>query len=288
MGCALLPRQRAALSFTYFDDNYKETMLNFGEKPNSRTGASNPPSETRQYFASGSTDRLFVTAYAQYAIPAAVLTNQGVLYRQNIEDHTWNGPYCELTATYGKQDRQTGAMRWSFDTTGGTVNVKAAIQHISTFPDTAKNHAGAIGVDLATNEVAGTDVVIPAGKISVSFSHPAGFITITQAKRLMRNTGKVNSDTFLTFAPGEVLFLGATGSDGSDSDAEVAYQFAVSENLESQVVGTIENVSKQGWDYAWVEFQHFLETGTPLRIPMAVHVERVYYRTSFGGLFGFA
>jgi hypothetical protein len=230
-------------------------------------------------------DRQYVTAYAASAIPSAVVTNQGTLYRQNIEDHSWNGPHCEFTANFAKQEKQTGSLNWGFDTTGGTLNIKAALSHIETYPDGNAEHDGALGVN--GDDIEGAEIIIPAGKINVSFKHAAGFITLAQAKTLMRNTGKVNSAPFMTFAAGEVLFLGATGNDGSDSEAEIAYQFAVSENLQAQTIAGIANVNKDGWDYLWIEFKSGVDAARPVKTPLSVHVDRVYHRVNLSTLLGF-
>ena len=261
----------------------------FGEKPNSRSGTSKPPTETRRYFAVGSSDREYVRAYAASVIPAQIVTTEGTLYRQDIADDWTSSNYCELTVPYAKNENETGSMKISFDTTGGTVNIKASLSTIGAFGGGAAvgDFGGAIGVNGPDQDVEGTEIVIPAGKLTISYSHPAGVITMAQIKTLMRNTGVVNSDTFMTFAAGEVLFLGATGSDGTDADAEVSYSFACSENLINQVIGGINVVAKDGWDYAWIKFAEAVAAGKPVKEPQSIYVERVYRRTNLGLLLGF-
>ena len=131
------------------------------------------------------------------------------------------------------------------------------------------------------------DFVVPALKLTVHFKHPAGIITIPQIKNLARYTGTVNSDTFLTFAPGEVLLLGAKGSEGSDTESEVAYELACSENLQNKVIGGITVAQKQGWDVYWIQFKNDAAGNQPVTKPEYIYVERVYDRIPFAASLGF-
>jgi hypothetical protein len=262
-------------------------MFRFNEKPTSRQSTMEPPSYTLLYTAAGSSDDTHVRNYAQAATPAIVSHVYGTLYRQDIQVE-WEGPFiANVTVPYAPKKRESGNWTFDYDTTGGTVNIKLAKAHVATYPTggSPPDHQGAIGVN--GDNVDGVDIVIPALKLTVSFSHPTGVATIARAKMLARNTGKTNSDTFLTFEPGEVLFLGATGSDGSDAPATEKLQFACSENLSSHVIGGITVASKKGWDVAWVQFKDDVASGKPIRPPEFIHVERVYEQVAMATLFGF-
>lgn len=259
----------------------------FGEKPDSRTGSSSE--HNRKYFACGTTDGDYVLAYADAMIEQAIVTLNGTLYRQPITIDSWKGPYCELSVTFSKQqqsENKVGSLKWNYDTTGGTVNIKAALEHMASYPAGAKEHGGAIGVN--KDEVEGCEVVIPAMKFTVTYTHPRGFISLDRAFQHGDYTGAVNSNTFFTRPAGSFLFLGATGSDGSDADAEVTYQFAYSKNLQNKIISGITVTEKDGWDYAWISFKPDTNNGGAVRVPQAVHVERVYERTNFATLFGFS
>lgn len=262
--------------------------IRIGELPDSRSG--NGTSEERKYWVMGTSDRATIEATVLSYAPAVVVTYISTLFRDNrgIGVRFSSNNYCVVTVPYSETDtsgQEGGSFAWSFDSTGGTVNIKCALSHVASYPAGAPNHQGAIGWD--GTEVQGADIVIPAGKFSVQFTHPRGVLNMQKAKAIMRNTGKVNSDTFLTYAAGEVLFLGGRGSDGSNAPAEVNYDFAVSENLQNQVIGGITVAEKQGWDVAWIQFKEDLDSTKPIRPPQWIHVDRVYRRMGMSSFFGF-
>ena len=149
---------------------------------------------------------------------------------------------------------------------------------------------GAIGVD-DKGQVKGADIIIPALKLNVTYRHPLGVVSIPYAKFLAGITGTVNSDDFLTFAPGEVLFLGARGADGSLAEASVTYQFAMSKNITGQSIGDITDVAKKGWEVVWISYKDDTDTvgstAKPVRVPQYAYVERVYDTTAMAISLGF-
>lgn len=261
----------------------------FEEAPNSRQQAMEPASFTSIWVADGEQDDYTVAAYAQLFTAAAVLTPQGTLYRQDVRVDPEGYQLYRVTVTYGPKQRSTGSYTWDFDTTGGTVKVKAAKQHIESYPTSGNPHKGSIGVK-PDGDVDGADIIIPALKINVRFRHPNGVITLAQAKALAAVTGTVNSVPFLDseFDAGELLFLGASGSDGSDAEAEVTYSFAASQNVASLTIGEIASIVKDGHHYAWVEFKDAVESGEAAVQPKAVHVERLYEEIDWSSIFGWS
>jgi len=260
-------------------------MARISERPVSR-GQSNSTTEQRSYWIAEVSDANAVRAMVLAASPGAIITLTQTLYRQtkeiSIEAEAAN--HWIATVPYGPSE--VGSVKWGFDTQGGTVNIKAALEHMASYPDGAASHGGAIGVH--GDKADGVDIIIPALTLNVSYSWPKGIITLGQVKALARNTGKVNTDHFLTFEPGEVLFLGATGSDGTDAPADIAYQFACSENLQNKIIGGINVVEKKGWHVAWVEFKDGdVASGKPIKPPKAIHVERVYETINLQALVGF-
>jgi hypothetical protein len=230
-------------------------------------------------------DQEFIKAYAVSATPLALITGQGTIYRQDIKVDFESSAHATVTVPYAKDDKSAGSINWNYDTTGGTVRLKAALEHLATYPAGQEGHGGAIGVN--GEDVEGVEIVIPALKIGVDVSHPAGVVTLNRVFQLADDTGTVNDDTFLTKPAGSFLFLGSTGSDGSEAEAQASYQFAYSKNLQNQIIGGITVAEKQGWDVSWVEFKDDVAAGKPIRPPKAIHVERVYRRVNFPALFGF-
>ncbi len=262
------------------------------ERPGRRRSTVKPPSETREYVIRGVFDTDYAQALALAGTPAILTSAAGLLYREDakVDEHGYGVWYA--TVPYGPKKNETGQWTWDFDTTGGSITIKASKSTVARYVPpgkTAADHKQLIGVH--GDEVDGTTVVIPTLKINARYRHPLAVVTIPYAKQLARWTGKVNSDTFLTFDAGEVLFLGARGSDGTQAEAEVGYSFACEENLQNIVIGEIQNIQKQGWDYLWLEWEDYTdETGgtkKPAKKPKQINVERVYDRIPLAASLGF-
>lgn len=258
--------------------------------PNGIESTARPPSYTTNWKAVGSNSQSYVQAYTLGATPAIVATIYGTLYRHDVRvtQAAYNQFLVEVP--YGLRKNETGDWRWDFDTTGGSVHITNAKAEVARYPaTTAPDQKGAIAVD--GDQVSGVDIVIPAMKINVYFRHPLGVITLPQAKYLNSITGSTNSDNFLTFAPGEVLFLGARGSDGSVAESEVNYQFAVSANLSGETIGSIAGVAKKGWEVLWIRYEDTEATADsvthPVRTPKFVYVDRVYSEVAMSTALGF-
>lgn len=267
------------------------TLFQFDEVPDSRSFSLEPLSETRKYLAMGEFDNLAVQNYARLATPTAVFTTGGMLYRQNVlvEPNGW-AKYL-VTVPYGKKQRETGSYTFNFDTTGGSVLIKAAREHIASYPAETGNenpHLGAIGVTADNKDVEGTEVVIPALKLTVTFRHPSGVVTMPYVKTLARATGKTNSLEFLTYDAGELLYLGSTGSDGSETEAEVAYNFAASENIAAATIAGVSGIAKKGFEYVWIQWKPAVTAGEAATQARRVHVEEVYAACDFAAQFGWS
>jgi len=184
---------------------------------------------------------------------------------------------------------EVGESSFSFDTGGGT-------QHITQSLDTARyvasgtagNHKGAIGV--AGENVEGVDIVVPV--YNFSETHYLANATVDDAYKLVvfGLTGKVNVAAFKGFAAGEVLFLGASGSQRGTEDWEITFQFAASPNATGLTIGDITNppdgISKKGWEYMWVEYKDVIDETAERKVkqPVQVNIEQVYESGDFSGL----
>lgn len=262
--------------------------ISIKERPGRIRKTFSPPSETREYVLRGIFDRSYAEAFAVSATLPLITTAAGLLYRQDVKVDEVGYAVWNVTVPYATKKNETGKWTWDFDTTGGSVTIKASKSTVARYVPpgkTAADHKQLIGVH--GDEVDGTTVVIPTLKINARYRHPLAVVTIPYAKQLARWTGKVNSDVFLTFDPGEVLFLGARGSDGTEAEAEVGYSFACEENLQNVVIGEIQNIQKQGWDYLWLEWEDYTDGGKPAKKPKQINVERVYGRIPLAASLGF-
>ena len=261
------------------------------EMPDSRPFTYEPPGQIYKFLCSGEPDDGIVQSAVISGTPTTLFTQIGVLYRQNISIDPDGYARYIATVSYGANNRQVGSYSWNFDTTGATIKITCAKEHVATYRPTgatgsANPHQGTIGVT-QDRKVEGADIIIPAFKLNVTFRFASGCVTLDYARLLAGATGFINSDYFLGFWPGELLFAGATGSDGSEAEAEVGYQFIGSQNASGLTIGNISSIAKNGHDYAWVEFQDGTDgSGSAATPPKCVHVERVYDPIAFAATFG--
>jgi hypothetical protein len=261
--------------------------FHFDEAPDSRQMTAKPPSESRIYIADGEFDPLVVKSYAYGGSPAFVTHPEAVLFRQDIQVDPLGYRLFRVTVPYAPKKDEQGEFSFNFDTTGGQIHIKASKSTVNRYAATGSpaDHKQAIGVH--GDNVDGVDIVIPAMKIDCQFSHPLGVVTLNYGFFLAEITGRVNSDMIFGRQPGEILFLGARGSDGTTAPATLNYSFAYEKNLAGLVFGAINGVQKDGWDYVWLEFEGQVSNGKPARPPKQVNVERVYDRVPLATLLGF-
>lgn len=135
----------------------------------------------------------------------------------------------------------------------------------------------------------GIDITMPVMNFSETHYFRASRVTTAYRKRLAELTGTVNIGKFKGYAPGEVLFLGASGTrqgNHPDDDWEITFRFAVSPNQTDLKVGDLTVKEKLGWDYLWVRYADDVseDRKSLIKKPEAAYVERVYQAADFGGL----
>lgn len=247
------------------------------EIPNSTSFTRRPPGLTRRFRCLGEHDAYIAQSFALGSIPLFVSTPVGILYRQNVQvDEEAHKNYL-VTATYAPGEKEVGSYTFSFDAMGATVHITQAREHIASYPsaDLPSNpHKGAINVD-QDGRPQGCDIIVPALRMTHTFRHPQGSVTEARAAVLANAAGHTNANAWHGFAAGTLLFLGATGSDGTDADAEVAYHIAA-EKSETLTMGEISSIAKAGWHYVWAEFEADTDDGHAVTKAKRVHVERTY------------
>lgn len=177
------------------------------------------------------------------------------------------------------------AARWSFETTGGQQHIEVGESHVNSYApagETAPDHDGAINV--TEDGVEGVDVGAPTFRFSLTKAFNDG--SEPSASTLADLTFTTNQATFQGFAAGEVLFLGATGSQRDDGSWEITFTFERRKNRTGLTIGSITGIAKKGWEYLWVEFRQDTDAtaGRRVRLPIAVHVEQVYESGDFSQL----
>lgn len=226
---------------------------------------------------------------ALVAACASSVTVDGVTLSKRV----FNLDYVDLelfdgTCTYSKRslnkdEMQPGESSYQFETGGGTKHVSYALA-TTKYPATAPDMANAVNFD--GKEINGVDVQAPV--FNFSETHVIAQATVTGAYKLalFNATGKVNNATFKGFAQGEVLFLGASGSQRGDDDWEISFRFAASPNATGLVVAGISGIAKKGWEYLWVNWCKEIDSPTNALKPKAqgVYVQQVYQYADFSTL----
>jgi len=195
------------------------------------------------------------------------------------DNSSWRG-----TATYSlfRPPLEVGQSQFSFDTGGGSVHITQSIDTVHNYGPDAQDFEGAIGV--SKDQVAGTDIIEATYNFSEVHIKEDGDITVTYKEILFDLTSKTNDASFKGTSAGECLFLGAQGTKRSDDEWDITYNFAARKNKTGMVVGTLSGISKEGWEYLWVEYGPKVVGGQNLQVPKAAHVEQVYYEADFSTL----
>lgn len=198
----------------------------------------------------------------------------------------------------------------SFDTGGGTQHVTNAIGNAAVSGDYGERYYkrpvvvpfaplpdrpqyGAVGV--SDNGVDGVDIVSPQLQWTEQYDVPSTYVTSTYIKGVAKITGTTNDAAFRTFAIGEILFLGCTGSQTWDTDSgngpwSLSYKFAASPNcgtgltLPAIQIGDIAGVKKLGWEYMWIRYEAASENSSIVKKPAYVYVDKVYNSSDFSTL----
>lgn len=227
-----------------------------------------------------------VAAKAALAATSPVLYDGLVrqsLHIERIAEDIWEG-----SVRYGElQPPETGDSTYQFDTGGGTQHITQSLQTVGRYAPpgkTAPNFQGAIGV--THDNVEGVDITVPVYNFSETHYIPTALVTLAYKAALFYLTGKVNDAPFRGFAPGEVLFLGASGSKRGQDDWEITFRFAASPNVTNLTIGNITGINKKGWEYLWVRYADDEDTAAKVLVkkPIAAYVEQVYQYGDFSGL----
>jgi len=175
--------------------------------------------------------------------------------------------YRNVAETSGTSFRQ-------FDTSGNYEHITQAIANIANYPSGAPDHKGAINV--TDHGVEGVDVLFPKFDFTEIRFHDS--IPSDYEATLYNLTRHVNLYYYMGYAPGELLFKGASGSSRGRDNYEIHYKFSASPNVTGYAIGDITGIDKKGQEYLWVEFedQEDETAHRMVKIPRAVHVEQVY------------
>ena len=211
-----------------------------------------------------------------------------------LGDDAWSlkVTYVKDGAEDPEQQRPLSRAR-SFDTSGGTAH-KTQAESEERYGTNAPNMNKAIGVD--GDSVAGVDIVIPSFQWTETYDVHNYYVSTSYITGLGSLTGTVNNAAFRGFRAGEVLFVGASGSQEWDSDKgdgpwSLSFKFIQSPNAGDgqtlpglNIGGVFENIPKKGHEYLWVRYEDDVSDNTLIKKPRHVYVNKVYRDGNFAGL----
>lgn len=204
----------------------------------------------------------------------------GSLWRQDLRVDPAGVNLWDVEVTYGTlagKQPEAGDVRWTFDTTGGTMHITNALEHIADYPSTAPNHGGAIGV--SDSGIEGCEIGTAARKWTETWMMNALSVGFSYGDTLEALTFTTNSETFRGKPAGHVLFLGASGG-GSTKDPryfEMTFNFATGRAISSATICGISGVSKLPWEWLWYEYEKQTgENSKKIQKLIAIHRERVF------------
>ena len=168
----------------------------------------------------------------------------------------------EQSATDRQSRKRIGEKLWLFDTTGGRENVlhgtlirSGAPAGSGTPPDPGSliNWNGRNG---SAFQVRGVSKIIPSMHECCIVVRRNSDLTGHFRRTVMGLTGCVNSKSFHSWEPGEVLFLGASGGVPFRNDqgvllVEVTYRFAVRKNADDLHYAGVSLGRAEGWQIPW-------------------------------------
>ncbi len=210
------------------------------------------------------------------------LVNDDLHWEETEAPDVWefNANYVDVDRADRTFNLEVGESQFSFDTTGGQVLVTTSRETVASYPaGAAPDHKQAINV-VDGAEPKGVTVVVPVLKFTIRKRQPKANIDHAYAKKVAALTGTVNADPQFSseYVTGELLFMGAQGGQGTESDPEIVYHFAAASNESGLIVGDVTGIDKGGHEYLWVQFESVKDTTTNRKAsrPEFVYVEKVY------------
>lgn len=177
---------------------------------------------------------------------------------------------------------ETGDVRESWTTGGGTAHIKSSLETVETSAG-APDHDGAINV--IDGKIEGADVIEPRWAETVTKYIANGDIAAAKAAGFAC-TGHLNDDEWRGFAAGEVLLVEVVGQKRSEGDWEVTYRFECKPNLTSvEIAGGTWTIDElRGWDLVWLTYLPSAASNQLTTKASHYYVERVHPLADFDAL----
>jgi hypothetical protein len=283
----------------------------------------------RYYGVLDETDQGAAELLVRAAAPLAVSAGTEILVRQSVASKPVGLDHWHVDVSYGPEDDkdsekrpEPGTWKFGFNTTGAKQKVTTmplvARYGSDSFGD-APDLQGAVNYD-GDKKVEGVELPVANGKFWIVQYFEARAVTPALMRTLQRSTPRVNSDVWLGFDPGEVIYEGSEAEGDIPTIAGqkvqpigVKHHFDSSENLKG--ITDIEGIDQQGkygpgafdssgnslngqpapsldkkgWEYLWVWFKKMKDEDFSKVVPRPafVYVHAPFRRMKFGDFFGF-
>ncbi len=192
----------------------------------------------------------------------------------------------EISAEYGPAQKISGvtplegttgedSYAFQFSTAGGSYHIKSAKEQTAygTSPPAIDGNA----INWNGQAAEGIDVVGGKLQFDIRKKKPGNLITLNYLRVLYALTGKTNNATYLGFAAGELLFLGANGQQVRGGDTEITFTFLANPNLASATVAGVTVSDIKGHDYVWP----YLIPNATVPVVLGVYKARIYDSGNF-------
>lgn len=260
----------------------------------------NSRSLTRRFFVTGTMSEADVEATVVAQTPVSV----GPLARKSVRCDPVGGGHWFADVEYGTIDpnEAIGATpgdpaapgpddaldsSYSMETTAQTVHITRAIATKLRQTGTGNNGPDpSLAIGLTKDRVEGCDIY--AGTFTFSRTVPRFSVNMKYINAALYGlVGRVNDARFYTFAPGEVLYLGCTGTFTQQDRWKLTHKFACQPNEVDVEIGNdpqgrpIKLPAKAGWDYVWVRYAEAKVGNQVLPVPEVAYVQQVYKSGNF-------
>ena len=269
--------------------------VSFGEAAEgSPIVTSKPPACKKLYKVWGTADGYVAKRTVRNNIEQALMVEQSYIYLQDVTveregkaEDVWTA-----TAVWGLQ-----VFPVQFETGGGTAKFTHSLQtrgmycaqNVQCVPD----FNGGIGYNGESFE--GVDITVPQFSWTECHTWKIQQVNWNYVVGVNYMVGKTNSEYFRSFAPGEVLFMGACGGwQKNEDECDITYRFMASPNMSNLRIpgfdfdgGQAQYIEKGGWDYLWIYYKGTIAKGKKadgsvgdnsyaIHKPVGCYVERVY------------
>ncbi len=146
---------------------------------------------------------------------------------------------------------------------------------------TAPNYEQGIGV--TRDRVEGVD--LPAPSPDYTYTHQVVRVTWGYYRKLESLRSKTNSATWRGWKPGEVLYLGTSGSWQTGGFWKLSHRFAMRRNRYAvRVSPSITIPFVGGWEYLWCTYRDKEISNSIFQVPSNAYVEQIFRRGTFSDI----